>query len=379
MPHKPLSWLSWLLVCLWMTLASSSHVYHIPSAASNKSSTAQFTSVASGLDAPKVHPVNASAFDLWYFDVVSSDPHSLASVVVAFYTATATAFPFFAPSDSITLAQIAISFPNGTTFNAAASADGATVTVDDNVSSGVWHGSGLSWTHNGDSRYTVVVDAPHMGVKGTIKFHAVAPAHYPCGPAVARQNMEVGPGIGWANAIPDAAASVELKVRGTKLAFNGIGYHDKNWSDQLFTANVATWYWGHGRLDAYSLVWFDFLALDGTEHVSAYAAKDGKIIAASCAPTSLRVRPTGQNATYPPVRSTGNPSGYHITLDLAREGTLEMDVSLTGILVDNVLSEYTRAVGDITGVLVPVGGHEGGKERKVMRGRALIDQVKMTD
>ncbi|KAJ6570568.1 hypothetical protein DFH09DRAFT_1362677 [Mycena vulgaris] len=370
--------MSWLLWSLCMIAVSASHVHHIPSAASNASSTAQFTSTSSALDAPKIRPVNSSAFDWWYFDVVSNDPSSLASVVVVFYTTTATAFPFLPPSDSVTLAQIAISFPNGTNFEALATADGATVTTDDNVSSGDWHGSGFKWTHSGDSVYTVVVDAPDIGVKGTIRFSSVAPAHYPCGPAVAGQNMEVGPRIGWANAIPDAASTVELTVGGTKIEFEGIGYHDKNWSDQLFTTNVASWYWGHGRLGPYSIVWFDFLARDGTEYVSAYAAEYGKIIAASCESTSIRVRPTGQNSTYPPVLSTGNPSGYHISLDLVRMGTLHLDVVVTGLLVDNGFSEYTRFVGNITGVLVPVGGNKAEDEEKVLEGKALFEQFKMT-
>jgi hypothetical protein len=60
-----------------------------------------------------------------------------------------------------------------------------------------------------------------------LKCFQIAPAHYPCGPAVAGQNMEVGPHIGWANAIPDAASTVELTINGTKLAFAGTGYHDK--------------------------------------------------------------------------------------------------------------------------------------------------------
>ncbi|KAJ7445613.1 hypothetical protein FB451DRAFT_1412642 [Mycena latifolia] len=165
---------------------------------------------------------------------VATDPGSLASAVVVFYTTTATAFPFFPPADTITLAQISVSFPNGTIFNTIVPADGATVTSEDNVSTGDWHNSGFSWTHTGDSVYTVVIDAPDIGVKGNISLQSVAPTHYPCGPAVAGQNMEVGPNIGWSNAIPDAAAAtVELTVGGTELTtFKGLGYHDKNWSNQ---------------------------------------------------------------------------------------------------------------------------------------------------
>ncbi|KAF7334719.1 hypothetical protein MVEN_02302600 [Mycena venus] len=341
-----------LVGSLWLAAASASQVYDIPAAVSNRTTTALFTSSSSGLDAPKINPVNNSAFDWWYFDVVSTDPNSVASVVV----------------------QISGSFPNGTPFNMFVNGDGATVTADDNVSSGDWHGTGFKWIHTGNATYTIQVDAPDIGVKGTISFHSIAPAHYPCGPMVVGQNMEVGPRIGWANAIPDAASTVELTVNGTELAFTGAGYHDKNWSDQIFTTNITSWYWGHGRLGPYSIVWFDFLALDGTEYVSAYAAKYGTIIAASCESNSIRVRPTGQNATYPPHLSTPPPSGYHVTLDLENEGTLEVDVTVTEIVMD--ISEYTRSVGNMSGVVVPVGGQN---ERTVMGGKALFEQFKLTE
>lgn len=171
-----------VVLLLWfmsVPFTSASHVHHIPSAVSNRASMARFTSGASDLDAPKIRPVNSSSFDWWYFDVVSSDPGSLASVVVAFYTTTANAFPFLAPSNTTTVAQIAISFPNGTTFGATVNANGATVTSDENLSSGDWHDSGFKWTHTGDSTYTVVVDAPDIEVKGTIVFHSVCPQYRP--------------------------------------------------------------------------------------------------------------------------------------------------------------------------------------------------------
>jgi hypothetical protein len=37
----------------------------------------------------------------------------------------------------------------------------------------------------------------------------------------------VGPNIGWSNAVPDATALVDFTISGTKLAFTGVGYHDK--------------------------------------------------------------------------------------------------------------------------------------------------------
>ncbi|KAJ7686123.1 hypothetical protein B0H17DRAFT_1013780 [Mycena rosella] len=365
---------SFLLGALWAFVsAAQGTVYEIPSAVQNGTSQAQFTSTATGLDAPKVHPVNASAFDWWYFDVVSTDPTVVSSVVLTFFTSSQPAFPLLAPSESITVARIWVSFPNGTLWEASSDATGATVTAEGNTSSGIWHGTGFSWAATPAAGYLINIDAPDAGVKGTISFKSVAPGHYPCGPVEAGQNLEVGPHIGWANAVPDAASVVDLNIGGSRLAFKGTGYHDKNWSDQIFTTNVASWYWGHGRIGPYSIVWFDFLDLTGTEFVSAYASKDDKIVAASCTLGSIKVRPTGQNATYPPGISTGNPSGYHIDLDLGAHGKLEVDVSVLAATIP-LNPTYARSVGNMSGSLVPLKG----RATTGLTGTALFEQFKLT-
>ncbi|KAF7362587.1 hypothetical protein MVEN_00607400 [Mycena venus] len=338
---------------LWTILAAvllvQAKVFHIPAAVHKGASTAEFRSSASGLDGPKVHSINSSAFD-WCL-------HS----------------PLLDRSDSVVVASIMVSFPNGTLWDATSNGNGATVTVDGDSSSGTWHETGFSWIGSPASGYLIKIDAPHVNVKGTITFSPVAPAHYPCGPVAAGQKLEVGPHIGWANAIPDANSAVNLHIDGTNLAFKGSGYHDKNWSDQPFTTHVASWYWGHGRVGPYSIVWFDFLDLKGTEFVSAYASKNDKIVAASCTPRSIKVRPTGPNATYPPVLSSPNPSGYHISLDLgAREGSLEIDVTVLANLVD-VNPEYARLLGNMSAELVPPTGR-----KKYFTGMALFDQFKLT-
>lgn len=38
--------------------------------------------------------------------------------------------------------------------------------------------------------------------------------------------MMIMPGVGWANAVPDAAANVDFDVNGTAVKFAGVGYHD---------------------------------------------------------------------------------------------------------------------------------------------------------
>jgi hypothetical protein len=39
---------------------------------------------------------------------------------------------------------------------------------------------------------------------------------------------------------------------------------------------------GHGGLEEYSIVWFDSLVVYEIENFSAYAAKNGRIVTASC-------------------------------------------------------------------------------------------------
>lgn len=58
----------------------------------------------------------------------------------------------------------------------------------------------------------------------------IALAHYPCGPASDPSGLsfELAPGLGWANAVPDADAAVNLNVNGEAIMFTGgSGYHDK--------------------------------------------------------------------------------------------------------------------------------------------------------
>lgn len=52
--------------------------------------------------------------------------------------------------------------------------------------------------------------------------------------------MQVAPHVGWANAVPDAQANVQLIVNGRPLNFTGIGYHDKvSFPADLISVNLA--------------------------------------------------------------------------------------------------------------------------------------------
>ncbi|KAF7374730.1 hypothetical protein MSAN_00358300 [Mycena sanguinolenta] len=353
---------------------STGPVYNLPPVASNGTSQVDYIAAATGLNGPHVHPVNASAYDLWYFDVVDTAPNSNASVVLVFFDTPPGTFPFPPGSwNTSLLVTLAITFPNGTfasTTTEVGLATNATVVVDGEGSSGNWEGVGLNWTYDVvTGAYDVFFDSAQFdGIKGSIHFQPRGAARYPCGPGVPGQTMRLVPNAGYVNPLPDAVATVDLIVDGERLTFTGAGYHDQGWGPQPFSSAVGSWYWGHGRVGPYSVVWFDILTADGVEYVSTYVGKGDTALVTSCDLASQQVRPTGNNATFPPTSSSPKPSGYHITMDLGAEGVLDMNVSVVNQMFD--LTEYMRAIAYINGTITPPGGKPGPS----MGGPALLEQ-----
>lgn len=176
--------------------------------------------------------------------------------------------------------------------------------------------------------------------------------------------------MGWANAVPDATASVSLSFsdNSTVSFTDGVGYHDKNWGDQPFVSSTTQWYWGHARLGPYSLVWFDALDMAGEEYFSGYVVEDGSVIEASCASQAVVARPWGANSTYPPTLTTGPMQGLEVEFDLGNGTTLVANVTTGTTLIDN--TGYYRALGTVEG------GIQGGES---YTGRALFEEFKLTE
>ncbi|KAI9719987.1 MAG: hypothetical protein M1812_003112 [Candelaria pacifica] len=332
-----------------MPRGAPGHTITVPSTAVAGSTVAQFLSNESGLDGPKLSAINGAVFDWWYFDVVSYDLKS--SITLTFFTDTAAGFPFsIEPSKDVTTVAISGTYPNGTLFAKQLNAAQAIITTIKDGSSGLWTGNDSSgWTGTPDlSRYVVKINAPAAGITGSFSLKSIAPAHYPCGPAKAGETMEVAPHIGWSNAVPDAEAYVDVVVDGEAFCFSGAGYHDKNWGDQPFFDSVSSWFWGHGRLGPYSIVWFDFLAPNGSEYRSAYASRNGKVLNTSCEAQSITVRPFGGNSTYPSTQSSGLPQGFEIVMDIGNEGILKANVTARFVTLA-AASLYTRWIGNLEG------------------------------
>ncbi|KAJ6113236.1 hypothetical protein N7523_006553 [Penicillium sp. IBT 18751x] len=315
------------------------------------------------LDGPQVSLINASVFDWWYFDTVSeSDPGD--SIVITFFTSSATAFPFLDPSgSSVLIAYLWASFTNGTVFSEYIPATVATVAGGDSAkppSSGNWVSTGFSWTAPEEdlSEYEVVIASKEIQVEGRVTFSSGLTPHLPCGIQAGTTELEIAPHVGWACLIPDAVGTVDMNIQGSRLSFRGPAYHDKNWSDRPFLESVQNWYWGHGRLEPYSIVWFSYSALDdpsNTTYVSSYVAKDGDVLVSACTSSTVTVRPFGSfNTTgsrYPP-RAGDIPNGFLLEFDLGNSNNwLKVNVSIDTLVAGDG-QYYMRWTGRLSGEVV---------------------------
>ncbi|KAJ5787856.1 hypothetical protein N7457_002846 [Penicillium paradoxum] len=352
-------------------------IYQIPNTIQNKPSKVQFDIPTLGrylnkqalwnLDAPQVNPLNGSVFDWWYFDAVS-ETNSNDSLVVTFFTSSFAAFPYLRKNESsVVTVWLWASFANGTVFGNYVPATVATVSGGYGVnSSGEWSSTGFGWNAPADdlSKYEVVVASEKMQVKGKLTLTSRVPYHLPCGVQAGRSTLEVAPHIGWVNLVPDAVGEVDISIHGSRLKFHGAGYHDKNWSDRPFMDSVQSWYWGHGRLGPYSIVWFSYFALNdptNTTYVSSYVAKDGKVLVSACDPSLLTVRPVGRTGTtggrYPP-RVGDIPEAFRLEFDLGEvHGRLAVNVSMKTVVAGDKES-YMRWTADMVGEIVEGGGQQ---------------------
>jgi hypothetical protein len=145
----------------------------VPAAVQPGPSEGQFVSSASGLDAPKVVPINASAYDWWYFDAVSDDAEE--SIVIVFYTVSVAGFAFGGNPTTVDSVSISTQFRNGTSFSATIPASNATIVTVDDGTTADFGGTGCRWTSTPNmAQYRITVDAASYGVQGTLQLDSVS-------------------------------------------------------------------------------------------------------------------------------------------------------------------------------------------------------------
>ncbi|EZF58012.1 hypothetical protein H104_08799 [Trichophyton rubrum CBS 289.86] len=318
-------------------------------------SKAQFLSGEGDFDSPKLNFVNETVYDWWYFDAVSDDGDS--SITVCFFTSSSTAFPFLVPNKGILPVYIWASFPNGTVSVYAVHSQKAVIETSRDGYAGIYHPIEMGWQGSADlSRYRVFFNDTVHGIKGTFDIRSVAPPHYPCSAASRNVDVQVCPHVGWANAIPDGNASVDMTIAGSRLRFHGSAYHDKNWSDVPFTSTTRTWYWGRTRIGPYSVVWFYVLTPQHTEHASAYIADNGKVRHAACA--GVIVTPI-LNKNAPSATDT-LPIGFRVEFNTPGEHSPLVNITIfNGLVIASAGPSYTRWIGNSTGCVMGDCGLQG--------------------
>lgn len=178
------------------------------------------------------------------------------------------------------------------------------------------------------------------------------------------------PHVGWSNAIPDATVSVDLIFNGTDtVAFDdGIGYHDKNWGDQALWDSTSQWYWGHGRLGPYSIVFLDSLDRTAKEYATGYVTENGRVMEVSCAPTSVVAHPWGNDSEYPPTGANGPIEGLGLQFQLGDGSKFLANYTSEKSLIETPAQAYLRTIGTVEG------GIEG---RQKYTGRMIFEQFKL--
>jgi hypothetical protein len=123
---------------------------------------------------------------------------------------------------------------------------------------------------------------------------------------------------------------------------SSLTHKSQNWGDTVFTTAAGGWSFGHGNPGPYSIVWFSALSSTGVEYPSGYVTYKNKVLTSAC--NNVIARPSGVSSTYPPLQSTGNPSGFHVEWDLGEDGLLTVNVT-PNIAVIEAGDIYTRWMG----------------------------------
>jgi hypothetical protein len=149
-----------------------SSTFIIPSTVETGPSEAQFIANAQELDAPHLALINNTSWEWWYYDLISQDGYS--SFAMAFFAAPRSGFFLLPDFESIDIVSIWGSFPNRSAFTSSVPASKAIVEIREDSSSGVWEGTGVSWTGSGGgSQYVVTFDSPGLGITGSLIMNSV--------------------------------------------------------------------------------------------------------------------------------------------------------------------------------------------------------------
>ncbi|KAG9007990.1 hypothetical protein FRB94_008315 [Tulasnella sp. JGI-2019a] len=343
------------------------------------------------LDGPHV-PLATSAtsytnpWQWWYFDIVSDTDKS--SLQVVYFSG----YGFGPIVQSPYYVQLSGTYPNGTAWGSYFGLSTTVGTVTNSPSpliegmKGQWPGVG-SWSSSGITGFAKYVANwngmfnGYTAISGSLNLQQTAPSHYPCNsgttpnltPGAANPDL-VGPGLGWANALPSATASATITIAGQTFTISGTGYHDSNFGNQATQLIVATWYWGRGVVGGYTFVYFAYIPIGAnlssnsdasTWDTSGYLSFNGLKIANFCSTdksSTLMTISTGGSIWHAGLAGFGAVTTDASVTITYQSGALSWQFNLAAqdVVIDSSNLAYARwtasATGKVAGIPLPVTG-----------------------
>jgi len=327
----------------------------IPPTTSNDPTHIELIASSNRLNTPKITNIHPTMYgQAWTFDAISSKDPSY-SILAVFFDS-----PEYSSTNNTLNVLVYVQAGPGKLYTVASQfAEYAELNTHGNGTSGVWKGTGCSFSAS-DDMSTITIDfTDPFEITGSVVLNAVAPPHYPCSPAEIGASMEFLPHFGWDNAFPDAKTTVDLKVNGTQVKFeDGIGYQDLSWADIGYEDALESYSWGHGKLGPYSIVWFVGEGSDGTQKASGYVSKDGELLSTPCSGVTVETEAAEPNSTIGPIQS--------FTVEIP----FENQVIVAHLIVGNILINAGNLVHG-TGIIK--GGVKDG--RMDYRGSAAFEHL----
>lgn len=224
---------------------------------------------------PKMHSMNASTWELYFFDAVSP-------------SSSAITLSFFREGHQLKVQFLAM-WPDGEIFMTEFLAQKSTIEeCAAEGLKGVWQGEqngSVSFDITEDLKAaTCTIDLPAIA-QGTISF---SPTTSPWTPDIPT-NLErdalrlLTPTVYWLQPMPRASVQVDMQIEGKGLAFTGLGGHDRFWSPHSWMTMMDESIFLRAHAGPYTLLMLRIMSrIDrGVPHASVYLFEDDKRIFAT--------------------------------------------------------------------------------------------------
>ena len=229
--------------------------------------------VASNNIFPKIPNLNASTWELYFFDAVSLDS---AAITLSFFR-----------DGGLLKTQILVIWPDGETLVTEAFAKESSIkSCEAEGVRAVWQGEdgSTSFELSHDLKeVTIIIDLP--GIGGRISFLSATPDWT----TDVEKNKErdalrlLAPSVYWLQPIPRASVQVDLNINGRDLVFTGLGGLDRFWTPYSWMTLMDESVYLRAHAGPYTLLMLRLVSrIDrGVPHASVYLLKYGERIFAT--------------------------------------------------------------------------------------------------